>query len=74
MLFAMVILGGLSWGKSKETNELLWKLNGRLFLIQGNHGTNIIIKEPGLFFFKRLGHMFLSKDYLYQNHIADGSC
>ena len=33
----VVILGDLSWGKTEETNELLGKLNGRLYLIQGNH-------------------------------------
>lgn len=33
----VVILGDLSWGKAKETNELLEKLHGRLYLIQGNH-------------------------------------
>lgn len=33
----VVILGDLSWGKSEETNQLLQKLNGRLYLIQGNH-------------------------------------
>ncbi|MDD3219678.1 MAG: metallophosphoesterase family protein [Lachnospiraceae bacterium] len=33
----VVILGDLSWGKAEETNELLEKLNGRLYLIQGNH-------------------------------------
>ena len=33
----VVILGDLSWGKDEETNELLDKLNGRLYLIQGNH-------------------------------------
>lgn len=33
----VIILGDLSWGKAEETNELLEKLNGRLFLIQGNH-------------------------------------
>ena len=33
----VVILGDLSWGKAEETNELLGKLNGRLYLIQGNH-------------------------------------
>lgn len=30
----VVILGDLSWGKSEETNQLLQKLNGRLYLIQ----------------------------------------
>lgn len=33
----VVILGDLSWGTAKETNELLEQLNGRLYLIQGNH-------------------------------------
>lgn len=33
----VVILGDLSWGKAGETNELLDKLHGRLYLIQGNH-------------------------------------
>ena len=33
----VVILGDLSWGKEEETNELLERLNGRLYLIQGNH-------------------------------------
>ena len=33
----VVILGDLSWGDAQETNELIEKLNGRLYLIQGNH-------------------------------------
>lgn len=33
----VIILGDLSWGKADETNQLLNKLNGRLYLIQGNH-------------------------------------
>ena len=33
----VVILGDLSWGKAEETNELLRRLKGTLFLIQGNH-------------------------------------
>lgn len=33
----VVILGDLSWGKAKETNELLEQLNGRLYLVEGNH-------------------------------------
>lgn len=33
----VIILGDLSWGKAEETNELLDELNGRLYLIQGNH-------------------------------------
>lgn len=33
----VVILGDLSWGNAAETNELLARLKGRLYLIQGNH-------------------------------------
>lgn len=33
----VVILGDFSFGKAEETNELLEQLNGRLYLIQGNH-------------------------------------
>lgn len=33
----VVILGDLSWGKPEETNRLLRQLNGRLYLILGNH-------------------------------------
>ena len=33
----VVILGDLSWGKPEETNALLKQLNGRLYLIEGNH-------------------------------------
>lgn len=33
----VVILGDLSWGKAEETNELIWKLHGKLYLISGNH-------------------------------------
>lgn len=33
----VVILGDLSLGKAEETNEILRRLNGRLYLIQGNH-------------------------------------
>lgn len=40
----VVILGDLSWGKSEETNQLLQKLNGRLYLIQGNH--DHYVKDP----------------------------
>ena len=41
----VIILGDLSWGKAKETNELLEKLNGRLYLIQGNHDRFLLNKE-----------------------------
>lgn len=33
----VVILGDLSYGNGKQTNEILQQLNGRLFLIKGNH-------------------------------------
>lgn len=41
----VVILGDLSWGKAEETNELLEKLNGRLYLIQGNHDRFLTNKD-----------------------------
>jgi calcineurin-like phosphoesterase family protein len=33
----VVIIGDFSWGTAKETNGLLERLNGRLYLIVGNH-------------------------------------
>ena len=33
----VVIIGDFSWGNAEETNKLLGKLRGRLYLIQGNH-------------------------------------
>ena len=33
----VVILGDLSFGKGEETNSVLSRLNGRLYLIKGNH-------------------------------------
>ncbi|MBR1866338.1 MAG: metallophosphoesterase family protein [Lachnospiraceae bacterium] len=33
----VVILGDLSWGKPEETNELIRRLHGKLYLILGNH-------------------------------------
>ena len=33
----VVIIGDLSWGTAEETNKLLSKLRGRLYLIEGNH-------------------------------------
>lgn len=41
----VVILGDLSWGKAKETNDLLEQLHGRLYLIQGNHDRFLKNKE-----------------------------
>ncbi len=33
----VVILGDFSWGRVEETKEVLERLNGRLFLVRGNH-------------------------------------
>lgn len=33
----VIILGDLSWGNAEQTNQLLERLRGRLYLIQGNH-------------------------------------
>lgn len=33
----VVIIGDFSWGDAEETNQVLERLNGRLFLIVGNH-------------------------------------
>ena len=33
----VVIIGDLSWGNAEQTNSLLSRLNGRLYLIKGNH-------------------------------------
>ncbi len=33
----VVILGDLSWGNAEQTSMLLRQLNGRLYLIRGNH-------------------------------------
>lgn len=33
----VVVLGDLSWGDAAQTNELLKRLHGRLYLIEGNH-------------------------------------
>ena len=33
----VVIIGDLSWGNAEETSQLTRRLNGNLYLIQGNH-------------------------------------
>lgn len=33
----VVVLGDISFGKGKETNEVLERLNGKIYLIRGNH-------------------------------------
>lgn len=44
----VVILGDLSYGKPGETNELLQRLNGRLYLIRGNHDSFLKSKKVDL--------------------------
>lgn len=41
----VIILGDLSWGKAEETNKLLAKLNGHLYLIVGNHDKFLVNKS-----------------------------
>ncbi len=41
----VVILGDLSWGSGAETNELLKRLRGKLYLIEGNHDNFLKDKE-----------------------------
>ena len=33
----VVVLGDFSWGNAKETTEVLDELNGKIYLIRGNH-------------------------------------
>lgn len=42
----VVILGDLSMGNAKQTNELLERLHGRLYLIIGNHDKRFL-EQPG---------------------------
>lgn len=44
----VVIIGDFSWGSPEETGELLKRLNGRLYLIQGNHDRFLKNKEMDL--------------------------
>lgn len=44
----VVIIGDFSWGSPEETSELLKRLNGRLYLIQGNHDKFLKNKEMDL--------------------------
>ena len=41
----VVILGDLSAGSAEETNRLLDRLNGRLYLILGNHDQFLVDKH-----------------------------
>lgn len=40
----VVVLGDFSWGKAEETDALLKRLNGRLYLILGNHDHILVNK------------------------------
>ena len=33
----VVVLGDFSWGNGRDTAEIIERLNGRIFLIRGNH-------------------------------------
>lgn len=44
----VVIIGDFSFGSPEETSELLKRLNGRLYLIQGNHDRFLRNKEMDL--------------------------
>ena len=44
----VVIIGDLSWGDAQETNTLLERLNGRLYLIRGNHDRFVSDKKVNL--------------------------
>ena len=44
----VVIIGDFSWGSPEKTTELLKRLNGRLYLIQGNHDRFLKHKEMDL--------------------------
>lgn len=44
----VVIIGDFSWGSPEETTELLKRLNGRMYLIQGNHDRFLKHKEMDL--------------------------
>lgn len=48
----VVILGDLSWGSAQETAELLKRLKGKLYLIQGNHDRFLKKKDMDLSLFK----------------------
>lgn len=42
----VIILGDFSWGGAEETNEILKRLNGKLYLIVGNHDN--FLDKPGM--------------------------
>lgn len=45
----VIILGDLLWGRPEETGAFLKQLNGRLYLIQGNHDRFLTAENTGRF-------------------------
>lgn len=41
----VIILGDFSWGKAAQTEEILHRLNGKKYLIRGNH--DLYLEDPG---------------------------
>lgn len=52
----VVIIGDLSWGNVQETNALLQRLKGKLYLVCGNHDRFVNNKEMNLDRFKWVKH------------------
>ncbi len=52
----VVIIGDLSWGNVQETNALLQRLKGKLYLVCGNHDRFVNNKEMNLERFKWVKH------------------
>lgn len=52
----VVILGDFSWGKAEQINGLLARLNGKLYLIKGNHDRFTKNKAVNLSRFKWVKH------------------
>lgn len=66
---SVYILGDISFGKPKETVHYLNRLNGRLFLIAGNHDSDKYLSEPS--FIDRFSWVKLYNDEkLFGKHIV----
>lgn len=52
----VIILGDLSWGSVEQTRELLSSLNGKLYMIQGNHDRFLKKKDMRINRFKWVKH------------------
>lgn len=59
----IVILGDLSFGKAKQTQEIIERLNGRKYLIVGNHDQYLKEKAFNRDLFKRITYY----DEMYDN-------